>query len=100
MRSKSMQTTLRLPTKSDPHHHNNQSGKNGADKKQRHSKSGSFQYNIVSATDDNRGRDGDWKKMQNIRVIARFRPKNKRENEWSKLHNVPDRAPKFLSQLE
>jgi len=63
------------------------------------SQSGSLAYGKISDKDHNGvHKIDDWKKMQNICVIARFRPKNKREIRWSKANNVPDKPPLFQSK--
>ena len=84
-----MQTTLALPTKNEKVPSLNK----------RQSQSGSLAYGKISdnATEQN---IDDYKKMQNIRVIARFRPKNKREVRWSKLNNIQDKPPSFISSQQ
>ena len=82
-----MQSTLALPTKGD--------NKNETLNK-RQSQSGSIAYGVIS--DKPKDHDiNDYKKMQNIRVIARFRPKNKREARWSKSNNIIDKPPSYIS---
>mmetsp|Transcript_29414 Transcript_29414/g.46710 ORF Transcript_29414/g.46710 Transcript_29414/m.46710 type:complete len:1007 (+) Transcript_29414:22-3042(+) len=58
----------------------------------RQSQSGSLAYGKISDSSDSFSID-DWKRMQNIRVIARFRPANKREIAWGKAKNVSGKPP-------
>lgn len=67
--------------------------------KKHKSQSGSLAYGKISDKDHNGvHKIDDWKKMQNICVIARFRPQNKREIRWSKANNVADKPPIFQSK--
>eukprot|EP01084_Bolivina_argentea_P140543 247038_1 len=42
--------------------------------------------------------DEDWKNIENIRVICRFRPPNRREKAYSKQKHIPDKPPKFETE--
>ena len=42
--------------------------------------------------------DEEWKDFDNIRVVCRFRPPNRKELQFTKKTNTPDRPPQFASE--
>eukprot|EP01083_Nonionella_stella_P109440 319136_1 len=62
------------------------------------SQSGSLAYGKISDNDHNSANKFDLYSTDNkIRVIARFRPKNKREVRWAKENHMIDSVPLFIS---
>eukprot|EP01084_Bolivina_argentea_P014180 26511_1 len=84
-----MQTTLALPPKQTKLSHS-----------KRESQSGSLLYGKISDADATQGHnsfDDIFADDNKIRVIARFRPVNKKELRWSKQNNILDSSPEFIS---
>eukprot|EP01084_Bolivina_argentea_P222203 376167_1 len=51
----------------------------------------------AAITEYNTLTDEDWKGFDNISVICRFRPSNRREKEYSTTKDIADSPPKFES---
>eukprot|EP01084_Bolivina_argentea_P162287 282440_1 len=54
---------------------------------------------ISHNTAEDSKRDDSWKKMQNIRVIARFRPSNRIEKTHSRKHGIRDHPPDINNNI-
>eukprot|EP01084_Bolivina_argentea_P162286 282439_1 len=49
--------------------------------------------------DSDEKKEYDWKKMQNIRVIARFRPSNRIEKDYSRKRGIRDHPPDINNNI-